>query len=182
MQLGGVIRGVAEVILPFKPGDVVLLEFSPLSLVAGGVGMGGFARQVEPVQRFVAVAVLTDNDDPRLFVLMTSVEELELGVGDAAIVGVHLGRFGAVGVADELDEALARVDPFAQPLAQLAVAGWEVVLGDGVVTEGTDGGGDGLAGGAQLLTDGGEEKARAVHPVSGSKVHSYSLYNTAGKH
>ena len=109
------------------------------------------------------LAAFADNDDPGLFALAAGVEELELGVGDAAVVGVHVGRFGAVAVADELDEALAGVDLLAQPLAQLAVAGGEVVLGDRVEPEGADGGGDGLPGGAQLFADGGEEKARAVH-------------------
>ena len=105
--------------------------------------------------------------------LAAGVEELELGVGDAAVVGVHLGRFGAVAVADELDEALAGVDLLAQPLSQLAVAGGEVVLGDRVESERAHGGGDGLPSGEQLLADGGEEKARAVHAASASKVHSF---------
>ena len=93
---------------------------------------------------------------------------------NAAVFRIHVGRFGAVGVADELDEALAGVDLLAQPLAQLAVAGGEVVLGDWIEPEGGDGGRDGLPDGAQLLADGGEEKARAAHAGSGSTVHSLS--------
>ena len=58
LQLGVVVRGVAEMILPCEPGEVVLLELSPLGLVAGRVGMGGFARQVELVDRLVAAGSL----------------------------------------------------------------------------------------------------------------------------
>ena len=170
LQLGVAGRGVAEVILPGQPGQVVGLEPTPLGLVAGRVGMVGVARQVELVGRLVAVAALADDDDPGLFALAEGVEELELGVGDAAVVRVHVGRFGAVAVADELDEALAGVDLLPQPLAQFAVAGGEVVLGDGVVPQGADGGGDGLAGGAQLLADGGDEQAgRFMGSASGRR-------------
>ena len=137
-----------------EPGDVILLELSPFGLVAGRVGVGGFARKVEFVFWSVAAVVFADNDDPRLFASVSGVEELELGVGDAAVVGVYLRRFGAVAVSDELNEPLAGVDLLPQPLSQFAVAGGKVVLRDRVKAEVAYRGGDLLAGGPQLLADG----------------------------
>ena len=160
-------------VLPRETGDIVLLKLSSLGLVAGGVRRHYFARQVELVYRLVTGAAFANNDDPGLFTLGAGVEELELGIGDTAIVGIHLGRFGTVAVADELDESLAGVDLLPQPPSQLAVAGGKIILRDGIEPEGAHSGGDILTGGPQLLADGGKEKTWAVHAVSASKVQSF---------
>jgi hypothetical protein len=67
LELGVIVCGVAEVIFSCEPRGVFLLELSPLGLVVGGVGMGGFARQVELVYRLVAAAAFAGNDDPGFF-------------------------------------------------------------------------------------------------------------------
>jgi len=53
----------------------------------------------------------------------------------AALGVVGLRRLGTVGIADQLEAAVAGVDALLEPGAQLAVAGGEVVLGDGVIAE-----------------------------------------------
>ncbi len=48
---------------------------------------------------------------------MAGVEELKLGVGDAAVFRIHLSGFGAITITNELDKALTGVELHAQPLA-----------------------------------------------------------------
>jgi len=67
--------------------------------------------------------------------LPPGVEELELGVGDAAKVGVRLPRLPTVAIAHDLDQPLAGVYLLPQPLAQLAISGGPVILGHRVVAE-----------------------------------------------
>ena len=98
-------------------------------------------QQVKLLKRRVALDLLASNDGPGFFMLATCVQQLELGVGNAAIVGVHFPRFGAVALADDLDQTRASIDLFAQPLAQLAVAGGKVVLRNRIKTQRVHGGG-----------------------------------------
>ncbi|WP_238996011.1 hypothetical protein [Azotobacter chroococcum] len=101
---------MTQVIRLHQAGDVGVLECSPLCLVAGRVGVQGIIRQVELLDRFVATALLTDNDDPRLLALAGGIEKFELGVGDASVLRVVSGRLGSVALPNELNQALAGID------------------------------------------------------------------------
>jgi hypothetical protein len=89
--------------------------------------------KVEAVQRCVAGASVAGEEEPGLFFLRPSVKELELSVRDAAIAGICLGRLRTVALADDLDEALARVDLVAENLAEVAGLCAEDFLNDGRV-------------------------------------------------
>jgi hypothetical protein len=126
---GGVVIKVA-VVSPCVA--VVELQSAALSLVAGRIRMRRIIRKgkVEAVQRRVAGAGVSGEQEPRLFFLRPSVEELELGVRDSAIVGIHRRRLRAVAMADDLDEAIAGVDLVAQDFAEVAGLGAEDFLND----------------------------------------------------
>jgi len=125
----------------------------------------------------VARAARLDLDDPGALAAAERVEKLELGVGTGSPVGVRPGarriitgrRLGAVGQADQLEDALAAVDLLLQPGAQFAVAGGKVVLGHGVEAQPAQGVGDQAAGTAQFGADGGDEQAWAVHRETGNR-------------
>lgn len=105
---------------------------------------------------------------------MARVQELELCVGHAAIFRINIRRFGTVPLAHRLDKALARIELLTQPLAQFAVAGGKVILGDWIESECANRGGNRLTGGAQLLTDGGEKETLSVHTMSAFKVFGFT--------
>ena len=109
-QLVFVVCGMAKMILSLESGKVVLLERSPFSLVAGWIGMAVVARQVELVDWLIEPEVLADDNDPSLLVVLARIEKLQLGVGDAAVCGIDVGGFGAVALANDLDEAFAGVE------------------------------------------------------------------------
>ena len=76
--------------------------------------------EVEAVQRCVAGASIASEDEPGFFSSRPGVEELELGVRDATIVGIHGGWLRPVAMANDLDEALTGVDLVAKDLAEVA--------------------------------------------------------------
>jgi hypothetical protein len=98
---GGVVVKVA-VGSPFVA--VVELQSAVLSLVAGRIRARRIIRKgkVEAVQRCVAGASVAGEEEPGLFFLRPSVNELELSVRDAAIAGIRLGRLRTVALADDL--------------------------------------------------------------------------------
>ena len=107
--------------------------------------MRGIVRKVETRQRRVAGAGVSGEEEPRLFLLLAGVEELELGVGDTTIASIHGGRLCPVALADDLDEALAGVDLVAQDLAEVAWLGAGDFLEDGRVPQPCKDGGDATA-------------------------------------
>ena len=132
----GVVRGaMAQVAVLAQPLPPRFLQCLTLGLVGGGIRVVRIAGQVEPLGGQVVRAALLGEDDPGFLALALRVEELVLGVGDAAKGRVRLGRLGAVAPADDLDEALAIVDLVAEDLPEVARFGPEDVLPDGVVTE-----------------------------------------------
>jgi len=98
-----------------------LLQRSALSLVAGRVRVRRIIRKgkVEPVQRSVAGASVTSENEPGLFVLRSGVKELELSVRYPTILGIQRRRLCSVALADNLNEALAGVDLDAENLAEV---------------------------------------------------------------
>jgi hypothetical protein len=72
-------------------------------------------------------------EEPRLFLLLARIEKLELAIGDSAIVRVNCGRLRPTALADDLDEAFARVDLVAENLAEVAGLCAEDFLYDGRV-------------------------------------------------
>jgi hypothetical protein len=121
------------VFLPFVA--VGELQGATLSLVAGTVRVRGIVWKVEAVQRCVAGASVASEEEPGLFLLLAGVEELELGVRDSTIVGIHPGRLRPIAVTDDLDEALAGIDLVANDLAEVAGLCAKDFLNDGRVAQ-----------------------------------------------
>ena len=140
------------------------LQGAALSLVAGRVGVRRIIRgKVEALQRRVAGASLASEEEPRLFLLRAGVEELELGVRDPTIVGIHRGRLRTVALADDLDEALAGVDLVAENLAEVAGLCAEDFLNDGRVAQPCKDGRDPAACLPELRRNAGDKDGRLVH-------------------
>jgi hypothetical protein len=89
-------------------------------LVASGIRLRWIIRKVETLQRRVAGASVAGEDEPRLFVLLAGVEELELSVGNATKLSIYRGRLRAIALTDDLNEALAGVDLVPEDLAEVA--------------------------------------------------------------
>jgi hypothetical protein len=70
----------------------------------------GIVRKVEALERCIAGASVSGEDEPCLLLLLAGVQELELGVGDPTVVGIHRRRLCPIALADDLDETLAGVD------------------------------------------------------------------------
>jgi hypothetical protein len=88
----GVILGFVVKVAVVSPFVAVSeLQGAALSLVAGNVGMRRIIRKVEALERRVATTSVSGEEEPRLFLLLASIEELELGVGDPTIVRIHRG-------------------------------------------------------------------------------------------
>ena len=104
--------------------------------------MRGIVLKIEAVQRCVAGASVASEEEPGLFLLLAGVEELELGVRDATIVGIYRGRLRPIALADDLDEAPAGVDLVAEDLAEVTGLGAEDLLNDGRITQPCKDGGD----------------------------------------
>jgi len=142
-----------------EAGAVGRLKIAQLGLVGGGVGVILLQGEVELFNGVVLLAGGSGEEDVGLFSLDLRVEELELGVGDAGIIGIDSGGFGSVAVASELDEGLARVDLVAEDLAEIAALGAPDVLLHGFVAEELKDMLDLGAGGAEFVADGGDEDA-----------------------
>jgi hypothetical protein len=164
---GGVVcGGVPEVAFGAEAGAVGGLEVAELGLVGGGIGMVGVPGEIEEGEGGVFVAGGAGEEDVGFFALEAGVEELELGVGDAGVIGIDGGGLGPVGVASELDEGIAGVDFFAKHLAEVAAFGAEDVLLDDFVAEEFEDVLDLGASGFEFAGDGGDEDA-GLHGRSG---------------
>jgi len=119
-----------------------------LGAAALGLECGGFrvvrCREIEQVEWGVLGEFRRGEEDPGDEAAFGGVEEFELGVGDFAEFRDGVGRFAAVGVSDELDDSGAGFDLLAEPLEEVAVAGGELVLIDGCVSDLAEFLGDGL--------------------------------------
>ncbi len=130
-------------------GAVGGLEVAEFGLVVG----------VEFFEGCVFFAGGAGEEDVGFFSLGLGVEELELGVGDAAELFVGGGGFGAVGIACELEESVAGVDFLAGDLAEVSGLDAEDVLLDDFVAEEFEDVLDFGAGGFEFAGDGGDEDA-----------------------
>jgi hypothetical protein len=119
--------------------------------------------EVEAIQRCVAGASVTGEDEPRLFLLRAGVKKLELGIRNSAIVSVNFGRFRAVALSDDLDEALAGVDLVAENLAEVAGLGAEDFLYDRRVAQPCQDCPDPAACLPELRRNAGDKDGRLVH-------------------
>jgi hypothetical protein len=132
----------------------------------------GIVGKIQPFQRRVAGASVTSENEPRLFLLRSSIEEFELGVRDPTIVGIHSGRLRAVALTDDLDEALAGVDLVAQNLAEVPGLGAKDFLDDGCVTEPRKDCGDATAYLPELRRDAGNKYGRLIHRLLSTGIPS----------
>jgi hypothetical protein len=166
----GVAGGVVVKVAVFLPLVAVgELQGAAVSLVGGRLGVRRIVRKVEARQWGVAGAGVSGEEEPRLFLLLAGVEELELGVGDPTIVSIYRGRLRPIALADDLDEALAGVDLVAQDLAQVAWPGAKGFLKDGRVAQSCKDGGDAAAYLAKLRRDAGDKDGRLVHGTGATK-------------
>ena len=172
LEVGVAGGGVVKVAIFLQLPAVGELQGAALSLVGGRLGVRGIVRKVETSQRGVAGTGVSGQEEPRLFLLLAGVEELELGVGDPTIVGIHHGRLPPVALADDLDEALAGVDLVAQDLAKVAWFGAEDFLKDGLVAQARKNAGDATAYLAKLRRDAGDKDGRLAHGTAGSQCRS----------
>src|SRR2546423_15518724 len=101
-----------------------------------------------------------DEKVPDFFAALPGIERFVLSVTDAAELGIGRGRFGAVAVADDLEDAFALVDLLAQHPAQIAGLGPEDILPDRLVAEKSEGIGGELPAAAKFAADGGDEDER----------------------
>ena len=157
LEVGVADGGVVKVALFLQSAAVGELQSAAPGLVGRRLGVRGIARKVETGQRSVAGAGVSCEEEPRLFLLLAGIEELELGVGDPTIIGIHYGRLRPVALADDLDEALAGVDLVAQDLAEVALLGAEDFLKGGRVAQPCKDGSDATAYLAKLRRDAGDK-------------------------
>ena len=91
-------------------------------LELGGLGLVRVGREVGAGEEDIDRLAQLDGD-----------VVFELGVAAPGGVGGPLGRLGPVAVAGDVDHGVARIDPLAELVFQVAVIGREVVLLDGVI-------------------------------------------------
>jgi hypothetical protein len=83
-----------------------------------------------------------------------------LGITHPAKLRIRLGRFGAVAIADDLEDAFALIDLLAQHRAEIAGLGPENVLPDRLVPKKAEGVGGELPPAPQFTADSGDEDER----------------------
>ena len=126
----------------------------------GGLGLVRVGRE----------AVAGQEDVDRLAQLDGDVV-FELRVAPPGRVGGPLPRFGPVAVPGDVDHGVARVDPLAELVDQVAVIGREVVLLDGVIVVVLEPLLDELAHRAQLAGDRADEDAGVAPDRPGGNAH-----------
>jgi hypothetical protein len=161
---------VVKVAIPFPFRTVAKLQGAALGLITGRVRVRRIAWKIEKFRGRVPGTSSSGKEQPRLFVLRSGVKELELSVGYPTVLAIHRRRFRAVALADDLDEALARVDLVPEDLAEVAGFGAEDFLNDWRVAQPGKDGGDAAASLPKLRRDAGDKDGRLVHGLLLPKV------------
>ena len=111
-----------------------------------------------------------DEKYPGLLAGLPSMQEFELRIGNAAELGIGLGRLGTVAEADQVNQPVAAINFVDQHLSKVAGFGAEDVLPDRLVTQAMENIRPELAGGMKLTRDGGKEDARFHGATWGASV------------
>jgi len=146
-EFGVALEAVPEVIGGDDAFAVGILQGGEF-LRLGLVGVGGKA--------------VADEEIPDGLAGLAGVTGLELRVTAPVEFGIGLAGFGTVAPADELDDALALIDPFAQDAAEAAMLGAGHVLILRIEAHAVQESGREPARGLQFLADGGEEDDGAL--------------------
>jgi len=170
---GGIVVKVA-ILSSFVP--VSELQSTAFGLVARGVGVCRIVRKVKALCRCLSSGSASGENEPRLFLLLACVKELELSIGNPTIIRICCGGLRPVALANDLDEALARIDLVAENLTQVTRLRAEDFLNDRCVAQSCKDGGDTVAYLEELSRNAGDKDGRLVHRTAIARRLTFTAY------